>query len=964
MRAHLVALLALALAACGGGGGGDSSGPPTPPSAPTVSLTSSATEVAAGGSVTLTWSSTNATSCTASDAWSGSRGTSGTETVAPSGNGASTYLLTCSGSGGSAFSQVSVAVRRAPVVTLQSASPVSIDYFTTTGLQWSSTDASSCTASGGWSGSRPTSGSETTARLVAATTFSLTCTGLGGSTTATVVVNVGPPQPPSVSLSASPTPIVTGSASTLSWTTQRTDACQASGGWTGSRPPSTPGQVSHEGTGPLTATTTYALTCTNPAGSTTASTTVTVVAAFPPVVSINANPVAVTAGSSSTISWTTTNATSCTASGGWSGSRPTTGSFSTGPLTAPVTAFTLTCTGPGGSSGGTTTVSVSGPNDPPLASAGADQTTLSGAQVTLSGAGSSDAGGSVAGYAWTQQSGRAVSLNGANTATATFTAPAVTADETLVFSLVVTDDVGASSAPDSVAVLVRPLPSGTVPITGRITFARVPTSLGNGLDYAGTRQDPARGITVLAIDASTQAELARTTTEPDGTYGLAVAPSTHVIVRALAEMARSGPSPSWRVQVRDASAGAPTYAFDGAAASSGTAGGTRNLAIPSGWDPVARVANGTRAAAPFAILDTIYRARQLILGVAPAANFPPLVVDWSTGNSGADGAFYSNGVGGPQVTLAGEADIDTDEYDPHVIEHEFGHYIEDQFARSDNIGGPHAIGDRLDPRVAFGEGFGYAFAAMALGDPIAIDTFGSGQTRVSYFNVEEVTGPTRGWFSEASAWEILWDLQDARQDRGPGGSVDALALGFAPLWQVLTGPQRATDALTSLFPFIAALKAANPAAAADIDTIVADQQVQSATIEPFATTETNSAGSADVLPLYAPVAVDGGAVIVRSVGTTFGTPNKLSNHRFLRLDVAGARSVRIVATAPAGRDPDIVIYHRGVELDRGELSGNEDLTVALPSAGTYILDAYDCLNAGCTGGTPALTNIAVIVTSN
>ena len=58
----ITAVVALVMGACDGG----SSSPP----APTVTLTSSATDVGIPGPpVTLTWSTTHATSCTASGAW-------------------------------------------------------------------------------------------------------------------------------------------------------------------------------------------------------------------------------------------------------------------------------------------------------------------------------------------------------------------------------------------------------------------------------------------------------------------------------------------------------------------------------------------------------------------------------------------------------------------------------------------------------------------------------------------------------------------------------------------------------------------------------------------------------------------------------------------------------------------------------------------------------------------------------
>ena len=80
----------------------------TPP-LPGVVLGASAASVQAGGKVTLTWSSANATSCTASGAWSGSRATSGTESVGPL-LANSTFGLSCAGAGGSDDASVSVTI--------------------------------------------------------------------------------------------------------------------------------------------------------------------------------------------------------------------------------------------------------------------------------------------------------------------------------------------------------------------------------------------------------------------------------------------------------------------------------------------------------------------------------------------------------------------------------------------------------------------------------------------------------------------------------------------------------------------------------------------------------------------------------------------------------------------------------------------------------------------------------------
>jgi len=57
-------------------------------------------------------------------------------------------------------------------------------------LIWSSENADNCNASGGWSGSKGTSGQETIGGLQDSQTFSLNCAGAGGSAVAMVSVSV------------------------------------------------------------------------------------------------------------------------------------------------------------------------------------------------------------------------------------------------------------------------------------------------------------------------------------------------------------------------------------------------------------------------------------------------------------------------------------------------------------------------------------------------------------------------------------------------------------------------------------------------------------------------------------------------------------------------------------------------------------------------------------------------------
>ena len=82
----------------------------------------------------------------------------------------------------------------APTISL-SATPSSIGSGAASTLQWSTTNATACAASGGWSGSQPVSGSASTGVLLASATFSLTCTGAGGSASRSVTVTVAPSAP-------------------------------------------------------------------------------------------------------------------------------------------------------------------------------------------------------------------------------------------------------------------------------------------------------------------------------------------------------------------------------------------------------------------------------------------------------------------------------------------------------------------------------------------------------------------------------------------------------------------------------------------------------------------------------------------------------------------------------------------------------------------------------------------------
>lgn len=157
---------------------------------------------------------------------------------------------------------------------------------------------------------------------------------------------------PTVSINATPNPINSGSTTILNWQSTNATACVASDGWNGNQ--TTAGNFT---TGILTTTKTYKLSCTGLGGSVSQSVTVNVNTPPPPTVSLSANPNQVNPGSTTTLNWSSTNANSCSASGGWSGGVKTVGSLSTSPLNE-AKSFQITCIGNGGSVSQSVTVGV------------------------------------------------------------------------------------------------------------------------------------------------------------------------------------------------------------------------------------------------------------------------------------------------------------------------------------------------------------------------------------------------------------------------------------------------------------------------------------------------------------------------------------------------------------------------------------------------------------------------------
>ncbi len=168
-------------------------------------------------------------------------GTSNAISTASLANGTYTARVSVTPEGGVAMTKdISFTVDHpasAPTVSL-SASPSSVSSGQTTTLSWTSTNATSCTATGGtgFSTGGATGGSDASGSLTSQTTFSISCTGAGGTATDSVTVDVSAaPTSPTCSVSPSSADVgatVTataagGTSGSYTWSTGGGSACSA-----------------------------------------------------------------------------------------------------------------------------------------------------------------------------------------------------------------------------------------------------------------------------------------------------------------------------------------------------------------------------------------------------------------------------------------------------------------------------------------------------------------------------------------------------------------------------------------------------------------------------------------------------------------------------------------------------------------------------------------------------------------
>lgn len=308
-------------------------------------------------------------------------------------------------------------------------------------------------------------------------------------------------------------------------------------------------------------------------------------------------------------------------------------------------------------------------------------------------------------------------------------------------------------------------------VRGTVLYEKVPAGR-NGLDLENPVRTPAAGVKVEIVASPARTVLGSGWTDEKGGYSIPVrvARAAQMYVRVLAQTENASV-----VRVADRA----EFSIVSEPFAAGRARTVQRDLLAT---------DSSRVAGAFNIAVTIWRANSLVRSASPDVELPRVEVRWDTTYMG--GTFFR-----PREEVAfinGRRGRDSDEYDDHVIAHEYGHFLMSNFSRESSPGGSHGFGEQLDPRLAWSEGWGNFFGAATTGSARYIDT-GMNRGRqvvlVSMDLEDDVpTGDRPGIWSEHSVAGVLWDWFDDAAEDG-----DSVALGFIPLWNAFAELSKEPD---------------------------------------------------------------------------------------------------------------------------------------------------------------------------
>ena len=483
------------------------------------------------------------------------------------------------------------------------------------------------------------------------------------------------------------------------------------------------------------------------------------------------------------------------------------------------------------------------------------------------------------------------------------------------------------------------------------------------LDYGGSRFRPVRFVEVEIIDATTNEKLEVVSplrTDGEGKVSVELENGRTVMARTIASSIGQLEGISWDIEVFDnqGSSTIAAYPLHSVMSQEIVIEADQQLAIElgSGWS------NGSytnpRVSAPFAILDQMIINSEFFADTGFPLELPKLQVHWSTENradsSSIGTSYYTN----QSLWILGDANVDTDEFDDHVLVHEWIHYLLDSLSIDTSIGGPHGLEEPLDARVAYSEGAATALSCLILDDPAYRDIFGLNQGSGFDVSCEQGAVPLSapGWFSEISVIRFIYDLFDSESNESGDGVAIAPAVMANVFFERMVNQNKGSA--TTIFSFIAAVIQEAPQDAEDIILQANKYEIANGLteVDVFGTGETNDASRYQTnlgavtefaLPIHT-VAVVGEEPLTICQDDVIGTPNKLSNRRLLTFDIASSGVYEVLLEATSGgdsssaQDPDFYVYSGDDLIGFGESPvQNSERTELELSDGNYWMEVLD-----------------------
>ena len=471
---------------------------------------------------------------------------------------------------------------------------------------------------------------------------------------------------------------------------------------------------------------------------------------------------------------------------------------------------------------------------------------------------------------------------------------------------------------DPVALRVAALDNPFVQsVSGQAFYQKIDVT-DSGLDLNHPVMVPIRNARIEVVSRSTQSTVSVSETDQSGHFEVPVPFDPNLAVRVVSRLQNSS------LRIADNTNLNAIYAI-----STDIDGRQPN--------PGVLLADTSRVSGAFNILEIVQRANETIRMADPSLDPPSVTIFWSTRNTRRTGNIAQGFVGTSFFNVAnntayilGDRNDDSDEFDDSVIAHEYGHMIAARFSRDDSPGGETHLGDILDPRVAWSEGWANFFSSAVRNDSIWRDDSGPNGATVYRFDLRErvPAADKPGYWSETSVGTLLWELYEGSDLTGN------IRYPFPQIWAAFTDLRN--DRFVYLPYFLEHFAARNPAATDAIQAVAQFRSIDfRANVRPSVT-----------MPFPRPMS---GTTVTGYVDSLSPRRTNLmqSSHFWSFTTTGGAASIRmdITGPGPAGNlnanDLDIFLMDtNGRLLDRSDrgLNGQSELISIRIPAGTYVVE--------------------------